>query len=86
MPRLMKATAEHEAFYQEVVAGMQVACKRHPSIRTIEIIATLGRMTGYCVAACFPDERDMARQIALTNIDQAVTDVAMPGPSTAGHG
>jgi hypothetical protein len=82
----MKTNAEHEAFKDEMIAEMKRACERHPSIRTMEIIAVFGRLAGYCVAMCYPDERDIARQTAIVNLDQAVSDVAMPGPSTAGHG
>jgi len=71
-----QATAEHEAFYQEICAEMQQACKRHPTIRNLEIIACLARMLGYCIAACYPDERDIARHTAIVNTDQATTDVA----------
>jgi hypothetical protein len=79
-----QATQEHEAFYHEVCAEMQRACKRHPSIRNLEIIACLARTLGYGIAACYPDERDIARHTAIMNIDQAAKDVALDGPSTAG--
>jgi hypothetical protein len=85
MSSVKKPTPEHEAFYQECVAGMQKACERHPNIRNAEIIAILGRMVGYCIAMCYPDERDLARHSAIVNMDMATKDVAPSGPSTAGR-
>lgn len=90
MKRTVQATPDMEAAYQEVMAGLKRACDRFPSIRTLEVIALLSRATGYCVAACYPDERDLARATAIENIDQAVKDTAQdipwrPGVRSAGR-
>jgi imidazoleglycerol phosphate dehydratase HisB len=63
---------------------LQEECRRDDSIRNIEIIACLGRMLGYCIAMAFPDERDLARQTAIVNMDQATADVAQHLPTRPG--
>lgn len=79
-------TADEEAFYQAICAEMQRQCRRFPKIRTIEIIAMLGRMSGYCVAMCYPDERDLVRATLIENMDRATSETAPDGPATAGRG
>lgn len=81
MLKTIEASKDHEAFYQEVCAAMQLSCKHYPSIKNLDIIACLGRMTGYCVAMCFPSERDVARTTAIVNLDQAVKDVDQDEPA-----
>lgn len=83
--RTVKTSAEHEAFYQATVAGMRAACVRYPNIRNIEIIAILGRMAGYCIAMCFPAERDLARKMLIENVDRAVAETAANAPSPSGR-
>src|ERR1017187_1696028 len=78
------ATPAHEAIYQDVIAALQASMKRHGDIRNIEIIALLGRMVGYCVALCYPDERDLARLTAIENLDATVRQVASTGPDRPG--
>jgi len=82
--RTHAATPDMEQCYQEMVAAIGKLTVRYPSIRNIELIALIGRMAGYCVAMCFPDERDLARQTAIENLDHAVSDVAQQGPARAG--
>lgn len=84
-PPVLKTNPEFDAFYTEVCTAMAGAAKKHPSIRNIEIIGILGRMTGYCVAMCHPDERDLARQTAIVNLDKAVEDAASSGSPTSGR-
>jgi hypothetical protein len=82
---LRATNQKHEALKDEMAEALKVICAKHPEIRNIEIIAVLGRVAGYCVAMCFPDERDLARQTAIMNLDAAVRDVAQDGPSTGGR-
>ena len=82
--RVVTATPAHEAFYQEMCRALKMYCDRHPEIRNFEIIAVLGRMAGTCIAMAYPDERDLARQMAIVNLDQAVEDLAPPGPDRRG--
>lgn len=76
--KTVAADEKIERFYQTMVKHMLRECERDKSLRNLEIIATLGRMTGYCIAACHPMERDLVRQIAIENIDRATKDVAQP--------
>jgi hypothetical protein len=66
------------------MTGVQAACQRHPQVRTLEVIAALGRAAGYAIAMCYPDERDLARKTLVENVDQAVADVAADGPTRLG--
>lgn len=83
--RRTPANEEHEAIFQELVAQAAICCQAHPSVKNIELIAILARTVGYCIALCLPDERDLARETAIVNIDQATADAARPGPPTAGR-
>lgn len=78
------ATPELEAFYLEAMQSFAEVTKRHANIRTLEVIAALARATGYAIAACYPDERDLARKTAIENMDQATVDVAQPMPTRPG--
>lgn len=60
-----------ERFYQKMIGHMKRECDRDKSLRNLEIIATLGRLIGYCIAMCYPQERDLVRQMAIENIDKA---------------
>ena len=75
-----RAILEQEAFYQECIAGMKVACVRHPSIRNMEIIGCLARMLSYCITACYQDERDIAGHTVMINMEKATKDVAKRAP------
>lgn len=81
------ATPEMEAVYKDAAIFMQTLCARHPTIRTIEILAILGRMCGYAAATCFPAERDLAKQTVIENMNMACLELApVDGPSgPVGH-
>ena len=78
-------TKHEEDIYMSLVLEIKKKCDEYPEIRNVEIIGILGRVTGYCVAMCYPDERDIARATAIVNMDTAISDTASPGPSTAGN-
>ena len=59
-----------ERFYQRMAAHMKRECDRDKSLRNIEVNATLGRLCGYCIALCYPQERDLVRALAIENIDK----------------
>lgn len=75
---------KHEAFFQQMCADMKRHCDLHPELKNIDVIAVLGRLTGYCIAMAFPDERDLARATAIANMDHGTADVAQPGPTRPG--
>jgi hypothetical protein len=81
---MKRATPEMEQFYAEAMAAVQVVIKKYPNIRTKEVIAMLARATGYAIAGCYPDERDLARQMAIENMDMGTAHVAIPGPTRPG--
>lgn len=74
--KAVKADDRIERLYQSLIKAMKRECDRDKSIRNVEIIATLGRAAGYCIAACYPNERDLARAMAIENMDRATKDVA----------
>lgn len=77
----VSATPQMEAIYKDVAAHLQTVCAKNPNLRSIDIIAILGRMQGYALATCFPNERDLARQTAIMNMDIACEEVAqIDGP------
>lgn len=82
--RIVQASADLEAFYAEAMTHFAVITKRYPNVRTLEVIAALSRATGYAIAACYPDERDLARATAIENMDQATRDVAQDVPTRKG--
>jgi hypothetical protein len=82
--KMTPANSDQEQFYQDVVHGFKRACKKHPKMRNMEIIAVTGRLIGYCIAMCFENERDLARKTAIINMDVAVEQVGMTGPTAQG--
>lgn len=67
-------TGDETAFYDAMVAEMQKQAHLHPSIKNIHIIALTARLIGYCIGMCFEGERQLARKLAIENIDRAVED------------
>lgn len=82
--RTVRASPELEAFYLEAMQAFAAVTKRYPNVRTLEVICALSRATGYAIATCYPDERDLARATAIENIDQATADVAQQLPTRKG--
>lgn len=78
MPTLksIQASPKHEAIYQEACDFLKGLCERNPDLRTVEIVAIIGRMGGYCLAMCYPNERDLTRQIVIENMDRACAQMA----------
>ena len=85
--RTYAASPALEAFYQDAMAGFKAAIDKHSAsadIRTLEVIAALGRAAGYAIAACYPDERDLARKTLDENVSQAIRDTAQDAPTRPG--
>lgn len=68
----VRATPEHEACYQELIAVIRKWADQNPSVQNKDILAMLGRAAGYCVAMCLPNERLRARDIAIKNMDAGI--------------
>jgi hypothetical protein len=85
MMTAIPVSAEVEAFYQEVIAGLKGAIDRHPSMRILEQLAVVGRLAGYLTAACYPDERDLCKHVVMVNLEAGLEALGQPGPSTTGH-
>jgi hypothetical protein len=79
------ASPEVESCYQSMVEHLAELSRRHPDMRNVEIIAVLAKTVGYCIAMCEPDERDLARAMAIANIDGAAREVAQTIGGAAGH-
>lgn len=82
--RQIPASPAVEAFYQDAMTSLQAACRRHPHVRNLEVMAALARAAGYCIAMCHPDERDLARVTVIENVDAGTAAVAVDGPPRPG--
>ena len=70
-----RASAEEERYWQESMAALSAVTKRYPNITVLEVLAMLGRAAGYSLAACFPTERDLARECVINNMDSGLADL-----------
>jgi hypothetical protein len=82
----MRAT---KAFHRYVLGGASELWFCDKRIAFFEeglprINAKTWKKTGYAIAACYPDERDLARKTAIENMDQATQDVAQQMPARKG--
>ena len=82
--RQVTPSPDHKRFYDEATSTLQKLVAKYPQVRTLEIIAMFGQMAGICVAACYPDERDMARAVLIENMDQRCSEVAQDMPTRKG--
>lgn len=81
---IVKASPELEAFYQDAMRSLQAASERHKDIKTLHVLAALGRAAGYALAMCYPDERDLAEKTVVENMRQACADVVQYVPNRKG--
>lgn len=71
-PQAVKATPEHEKFYEVVVMAIQGQCRKYPHMSGKEVVAIVARSLGYAIAMN-PDaaDRNIQFQIAIRNIAAA---------------
>ena len=68
--RMKQATINHEQFYQDVLAALK---KSDPDgANLFQYVAVMGQITGRLICGAFPNERDLARQTAIVNLDASV--------------
>jgi hypothetical protein len=81
--KIQPASAKMEAFYRDaLVAVVQVAREKYgDEPKVIHMIAGLSKAVGMMVCACFPNERDLARETAIINMDDAIKRYAKGEPS-----
>ncbi|HEX7881673.1 MAG TPA: hypothetical protein VF499_02925 [Afipia sp.] len=80
---VVQADEKMEAFYADCLNSMaKIAREKYgDSPRVLHMIAALSRGVGMMLCACFPNERDMARNISDANIDYALEKFAAGEPS-----
>lgn len=80
---VVKADDKMEAFYAECLKAIAKIAREnyddHPKV--LHMIAALSRGVGMMLCACFPNEREQARDIADANIDYALENFAAGEPS-----
>jgi hypothetical protein len=73
MSKYIPASPELEAFYSESLSSIAAIARKHgDKAKVIDMVQVLAKGVGMLLCACFPNERDLARQIAIENIDEAV--------------
>lgn len=80
---IVQADEKMEAFYADCLNAIAKIAREkygdHPKI--LHMIAATSRATGMLLCACFPNEREQARDIADANIDYALEHFASGAPS-----
>jgi|DEB19_MinimDraft_3_1074340.scaffolds.fasta_scaffold16004_2 hypothetical protein len=80
---VVKADEKMEAFYADCLNAIAKIAREkygdHPKV--LHMIAAMSRAVGMLLCACFPNERDQARDIADANIDYALEHFASGAPS-----
>jgi hypothetical protein len=80
---VVKADERMEAFYADCLNAIaKIAREKYgDNPKVLHMIAALSRAVGMMLCACFPNEREQARDIADANIDYAVEHFAAGEPS-----
>lgn len=81
--RVVPTTLKQEEFYRECMTAIaKIAREKYgDKPRVLDMIALLGRACGMMICAAYPNERDLARQTAIANIDHSVANFAAGEPS-----
>jgi len=82
-PKVQPASAKMEAFYHDVLVSMaKIAREKYgDEPKVIHMIVALSKGVGMFICAAFPNERDLARETAIVNMDDAVKRYAAGEPS-----
>lgn len=72
--KVQPASAKLEAFYHDaLMAVAKIAREKYgDEPKVLHMIAGLSKAVGMMVCACFPNERDLARETAIVNMDDAI--------------
>lgn len=81
--KVQPASAKLEAFYKDaLIAVAKVARERYgDEPKVLHMLAAFGKACGMFVCACYPNERDLARETAIVNMDDAIKRYAEGEPS-----
>lgn len=81
--KIPPASPKLEAFYHDaLVAIAKIAREKYgDEPRVLHMIAGLSKAVGLMVCACMPNERDLARETAILNMDDAIKRYAEGWPS-----
>lgn len=82
-PKVQPASAKLEAFYHDALMAIaKIAREKYgDEPKVLHMIAGLSKAIGMMVCACFPNERDLARETAILNMDEAIKRYAEGEPS-----
>lgn len=72
--KVQPASAKMEAFYHDALMSIaKIAREKYgDEPKVLHMIAGLSKAVGMMICACHPNERDLARETANLNIDDAV--------------
>lgn len=81
--RVQQASAKMEAFYHDALMSIaKIAREKYgDEPKVLHMIAGLSKAVGMMICACYPNERDLARETAIVNMDDAVKRYAAGEPS-----
>lgn len=81
--KVQPASAKLEAFYHDaLMAVSKIAREKYgDEPKVLHMIAGLSKAVGMMVCACYPNERDLARETAILNMDDAIKRYAEGEPS-----
>lgn len=80
---VVQADEKMEAFYADSLNAIaKIAREKYgDQPKVLHMIAALSRSVGMMLCACFPNEREQARDVADANIDYALEHFASGEPS-----
>lgn len=80
---VVQADEKMEAFYADCLSAIaKIAREKYgDQPKVLHMIAALSRAVGMMLCACFPNERESARDIADANIDYSLEHFAAGAPS-----
>lgn len=81
--KVQPASAKLEAFYSDCLTVIaKIAREKYGNEpKVLHMIAALSKANGMLVCACFPNERDIARETAILNMDDAIERYSKGEPS-----
>lgn len=81
--KVQPASAKLEAFYRDALMAIsKIAREKYgDEPKVLHMIAALSKAVGMMVCACYPNERDLARETAIVNMDDAIKRYAEGEPS-----
>ena len=69
---VIKASEDARAFYDRLANKLISLSRRYKNIRSLETVSIVGRLLGVMIAQVAPADRELAKKMALINIDIAI--------------